>query len=106
MALESAYATGLIKRLRQQYPGIVILKNNANYMPGVPDRLLLFEDKWAMLETKRGLKARHEPNQDWYVDLFNEMSFGAFINPTNEREVLSGLQQTFQPKRKTRNSRA
>lgn len=97
MALESAYAIRLMKRLRKDYPGIVILKNDANYLQGVPDRLLLFENKWAMLETKRGANGRHEPNQDWYVDLFNKMSFGAFIDPTNEREVLRGLQQTFRP---------
>lgn len=106
MVLESSYATRLMKRLRDQYPGIVILKNDANYLQGVPDRLLLFENKWAMLETKRGVGGRHEPNQDWYVDLFNEMSFAAFIDPTNEREVLSGLQQTFQPNRKARKTRA
>lgn len=102
VALEGAYKTKLIKRLHVMFPGIVILKNDPNYLQGVPDLVLLYYNKWGMLETKRAEKAELQPNQDYYIELFDNMSFAAFIFPENEEEVLRELQQAFQPRRKTR----
>lgn len=94
--LESQFDTKLINELKQRFPGCIILKNDANYLQGVPDRIILWNDKWATLETKKTKNASRRPNQDYYVNKMNEMSFSAFIYPENMEEVLDGLQQTFE----------
>jgi len=92
---ESTYQSHLIVRARREFPGCFILKNDSSYMQGVPDLLILFRDKWAMLEVKISKDATEQPNQRHYVNLLNVMSFAAFIYPSNEEEVFSGLQQVF-----------
>ncbi|MET0786548.1 MAG: hypothetical protein ABWY25_07580 [Paenisporosarcina sp.] len=89
---ESQYQTRLIKRLRQLLPECIILKNDPTYMQGVPDILILFGDRWAMLEIKLTGDSSYQPNQEYYVGLLNEMSFAAFVNPQNEEDVLYDLQ--------------
>jgi len=93
---EREYQAKLIKKLRREFPGVIILKNDSEYLPGVPDLLVLYGNRWAMLEVKVAPDASTRPNQEYYVDLFNEMSFGAFIHPFNEKEVLDELRRTFQ----------
>lgn len=88
---ESAYQGRLIKRLHREFPGCVVLKNDSGYLQGVPDLSILFGNKWAMLEDKAYEGAAKRPNQDYYVDLFNDMSYAAFIFPENEEEILREL---------------
>lgn len=100
--LESKYQSQLIERLEELFPGCVILKNDTDYLQGVPDLLVLYNDRWAMLEVKRAADAPQQPNQAYYVDLFDSMSFGTFIFPENEEEVLRDLQQAFGSRRRSR----
>lgn len=93
--LESQYQAQLIKTLQERFPGCVVLKNDSSYMQGVPDLLVLFYDMWAMLEVKASAKAKEQPNQAYWVDQFARMSFGAFIHPQNEAEVLDAMESTF-----------
>lgn len=93
--LERDFQSDLIKDLRDLFPGCVILKNDANYLQGIPDLLLLYNDRWAILETKRAFKSRRQPNQEYYVDKLDRMSFSAFINPDNKEEVIRALQRSF-----------
>jgi hypothetical protein len=93
--LENAYQAQLIKRLQQMFPGCVVLKLDTGYMQGLPDLLVLWMDKWATLEVKAHAGARIQPNQDYYVELMNRMSFSAFIYPSNEEQVLAELQLAF-----------
>lgn len=92
---ENKFQADLIKELYSLFPGCIILKNDPNYISGIPDLLILFENKWAALECKKGCKASHRPNQDYYVGILNEMSYASFIFPENKQEVLNELQQTF-----------
>lgn len=95
---ERDYQSGLIKRLRKQYPGCIIMKNDPTYLQGVPDLTVLYGTKWAALEVKAREPVHanaFEPNQEWYIQTMNGMSFAACIYPENEKEVLRGLQQTF-----------
>ena len=94
--LESAFQGALIKELKTMFPGCLVLKNDPNYIQGFPDLTVLYRDKWALLESKRETKASHRPNQDYYVELADGMSFARFICPENKQEVLNELQQAFQ----------
>lgn len=92
---ENAYQAKLITKISEMFPGSIILKNDANYRQGIPDLLVLFNDRWAALEVKRSSKANIQPNQKYYVSKMNEMSFSSFIYPENESEVLDALQRAF-----------
>ena len=93
--LESKFQSQLIKDLKRTFPGCIVLKNDPNYLQGIPDLLLLWNDRWAMLEVKKSANASHQPNQDYYVEKMNNMSFSRFIYPENKKEVLYDLQQSF-----------
>ena len=93
--LESAFQKKLIKELKARFPGCIVLKNDANYLQGIPDLLLLFKNRWAMLECKKTVTANRRPNQEYYVEKLNGMSFARFISPENKEEVLDELQQAL-----------
>ena len=92
---ERQYSRHLVETLHSLFPECFIIKNDPRQRQGLPDILVLWNKKWAMLEIKINGKANVQPNQDFYVDLFNEMSFASFINPENEEEVLGDLQLAF-----------
>lgn len=100
--LERNYQARLIRRLRREFPGCVILKNDASYIQGIPDLTLLFGRHWAMLEVKASANAPVQPNQEFHVEGLNKMSFAAFIHPENEEDVIRELQRAFQPRRAAR----
>ena len=93
--LESRFQAKLIKKLKEEYPGCIIMKNDPTYIQGIPDLVILYEGKWASLECKKNATASHQPNQDYYVDRMNKMSFSSFIYPENEKEVLDKLRHSF-----------
>lgn len=105
MAKESAFQKGLIDDLKKRFPGCMVLKNDPNYIQGIPDLLVLYEGRWAALECKKAKQASHQPNQDYYVERMNEMSFSRFVYPENKENVLDELQQSFQSCRPARFSR-
>ena len=93
--LENKFQANLIKKIKKQYPDCVVMKNDSSYIQGIPDLLVLNRDKWASLECKKSANARHQPNQDYYVDKMNKMSFSRFIFPENENEILEELNTYF-----------
>lgn len=93
--LENKFQAGLIKELKKIFPGCIVMKNDSSYIQGIPDLLILFENKWASLEVKKNMRATKRPNQEYYVGLMNKMSFARFICPENKEEVLRDLQQAF-----------
>lgn len=92
---ESQFQRELIKEIKETFPGCVVLKNDPNYIQGMPDLTILHGDRWAVLEVKRDKEAHHQPNQDYYVGMLDDMSFSSFVYPENKEEVLHGLQQAF-----------
>ena len=90
---ESAFQQGLIKELKEMFPNALIFKNEAKQ--GLPDLTILEGDRWALLECKASADASHQPNQDYYVEKANGMSFSRFIFPENKQEVLNELQQAL-----------
>ena len=93
--IESGFQSRLIKELKAIFEGCIITKLDSKHIQGIPDLLILYKDKWATLECKRHAKAKHRPNQDYYVDLMNKMSFSRFIYPENKEEVLNDLRKAF-----------
>lgn len=97
MDKESVYQGNLKKKIKKMIPGSIVLKNDPNWLQGIPDLTILYKDKWAFLEVKRSEEDPHRPNQDYYVDLANTNScYGAFIFPENEKEILSELQRALE----------
>jgi hypothetical protein len=93
--LENKFKTNLIKEIKELFPGCLVLHLDPNEIQGILDLLILWGPKWAVLEGKKTLSSPHRPNQDYYVELMNDMSFAAFICPENKEEVLYDLQQAF-----------
>lgn len=95
-AMESKFQSNLIKDIRDLFPNCIILKNDSNYLQGFPDLLILNGDRWAALEVKRSSEEDHQPNQDYYIDLVNNMgSYASFVYPENKERILHELQQTL-----------
>lgn len=92
---ESDFQGKLIKDIYKRFPGSIVMKMDANYKQGFPDLMVFYKNKWAALECKKDINAKHQPNQDYYVNKLNEMSFASFISPENKEEILNGLEQTF-----------
>lgn len=93
--LERDFQANLIRELKTMFPGCMVMKLDSGYIQGIPDLLVLFENRWATLECKKAASAKKQPNQEYYVGRMNEMSFSRFICPENKEEVLYELQQTF-----------
>lgn len=95
MKKESDFQKNLKKELKSLFPGCIVTKLDSGLIQGIPDLLILYKDKWATLENKRYSKASKQPNQDYYVDKMNKMSFSRFICPENKDEVLDELKKKF-----------
>ena len=90
--LERDFQSSIIKELKDRLPGCIVLKNDASYKQGIPDLIILWGERWASLECKKNRKAKHQPNQDYYVDLMNDMSFSSFLYPENRDMILDELE--------------
>lgn len=99
---ESQFQAKLKNELEELFPGCIILKNDANYLQGFPDLTILYNNNWAVLECKKSLHEPFQPNQDYYLELLDHMSFASMICPENKEAVLYELQQAFTPRRTTR----
>lgn len=93
--LERDYQKKLVKKLKEKFPGCIVMKNDAQLKQGIPDLLILYKNKWVALEVKNSENAHHQPNQDIYVANMNNMSYAAFIFPENEAEVLAKVEEVF-----------
>lgn len=95
MTKEAAYQSKLVKRIKDRFPGSIVMKTDPTQRQGMPDLLILHEDKWASLEVKQSETAKKRPNQEYYVKKLNDMSFASFIFPENEEEVLNAMERSF-----------
>ena len=93
--LESKFQSQLIRKIKNEFPGCMVLKNDPTYLQGVPDLTVFCGNKWAALEVKKSKNASHRPNQNYYVDKMNRMSYATFVYPENEKEVLAELRKKF-----------
>ena len=91
--LESGFQDKFRDELKHEFPGCMTFK--MDQIQGIPDMLVLYKDKWASLEMKKSANAKHQPNQDYYVEKMNDMSFSRFVYPENKDEVLDELRLYF-----------
>ena len=103
---ENKFQEALVKELETLLPGSIVLKNDPNYIQGIPDLTILYKNKWAALEVKDSKSATKRPNQSYYVDLLDGMSFSRVIYPENKEEVLDELQRALKPRRASRISKS
>ena len=92
---EGTYQAALIKRIENLLPGCIVLKNDPSIIQGIPDLLVLWNDKWAALEVKASPKSNIQVNQEYYIETLGRMSYASFINPQNEELILDELQHSF-----------
>ena len=94
---ENQFQRTLVKEIRNHYNNeCIVTKLDSGYIQGIPDLLILHKDKWATLECKKSKNAHRQPNQQYYVDKMNKMSFSKFIYPENKEEVLNELYETLE----------
>lgn len=101
MVRESTFQKELIKELKDLFPGCFVLINDANHIQGFPDLTILYFDKWAVLECKRSLYEPYRPNQEYYLEVLDNMAFASMICPENREAVLYELQCAFASRRTT-----
>ena len=93
--LENKFKTKLVKDIKERFPGSMVFHLDPNEYQGAPDLLVLYNNHWAALEGKKDEDSSHRPNQDYYVNKMNDMSFARFIYPQNAKEVLNELERSF-----------
>lgn len=93
--LENKFKQKLKKKIQELLPGSLVLHLDPTDIQGIPDMLVLYGNRWAALEGKKNASASHRPNQDYYVEQMNDMSFASFIFPENEKEVLDAMARSL-----------
>lgn len=93
--LERDFQAKLIKDIKNMFVGCLVMKLDSGYIQGIPDLLILYKNKWAALEVKKNARAKRQPNQEYYVEKMNDMSFSRFIFPENKEDVLNDLCEAF-----------
>jgi hypothetical protein len=95
--LESVFQKALIRKIQKLYPSAIILKNDANYIQGIPDWLILEGSHWAAFDAKASSRSTHRPNQEYYIRKMNGMSLADFVYPENAEAFLNELYKTLRP---------
>lgn len=93
--LESKFQKELTDEIKKQFPGCLVMKNDSGYIQGIPDWTILYKNKWAVLEAKRDANAPARPNQPYYVEKLNDMSYSSFVYPENKDQVIKELHEIF-----------
>jgi hypothetical protein len=92
---ENKFQSELKKDILKIFPEAIVLKNDPVGYSGIPDLTILYKNHWAMLECKKDSKSKKQPNQDYFIEKANSMSYARFINPENKEEILNELQQAW-----------
>lgn len=93
--LENKFKQKLSDELKSLFPGCMIIHTDPNVIQGLPDLIILYNNKWAALEGKKSIKEKYQPNQEYYIETLNNMSYASMICPENKEVVLNDLQSTF-----------
>lgn len=92
---ESTFQKKVIQALKNNFRDSIILKTDSAHIQGIPDLLVLYKNKWAALEIKNSINASYQPNQEYYLDLMNSMSYASVVHPDNIWDVIMDLNIFF-----------
>ena len=67
------------------------MKNDARYLQGIPDFVILYHNVWVLIEFKKQKDSRYRPNQEYYLDLAKQWSFAYTIHKDNWSFVKANL---------------
>jgi len=95
MATEKQFRSKLIGEIKKEYPGAVILNTHPSNIQGFPDLLVLYGPNWVALEVKKSATSRRGPNQIYWVDYLDRLSYANVVYPENIGDTLYGIHQTF-----------
>lgn len=59
--LESEFQNKLIQELKKMFKGCIVTKLDSSHIQGIPDLLILYNNKWATLECKKSVRAKKQP---------------------------------------------
>lgn len=90
--LENKFKTKLSKEIKTRFPGAMVLHLDPNEIQGIPDLIILYGKHWMTLEGKKSARASKRPNQEYYVNEMNKMSFSRFVCPENKDDVLNDIE--------------
>ena len=93
---ERNYQPRVIREIETRLPGAMVFKGDTRYKQGCPDLIILYQDRWAMLQVKASEDEPFRPNQEYYLETLDKMSYAAVIHPGNEEDILNGLQQALE----------
>lgn len=96
MKSEATFKTDLINRIESEIPGSMVFHLDPNVDgSGIPDLLVLCDDKWGALEGKKHKNAARRKHQEYYVEKMGSMGYSTFISPENEDAVMEELHIYF-----------
>lgn len=89
---ENQFQTKLISEIKALLPGCMVLKNDPNYISGIPDLTVLYKNYWAYLEVKKSEDEPFQPNQEYYIDWARRTNgYGFVVHPKNKSDILYTL---------------
>ena len=91
----NGFQSRLVQELQSIFPDAIILRTDPRDTQGIPDVIILNGVRWAALEIKKSANAHRQPNQPWFVDRMNNMSYAAFVYPSNKDRILDELQSAL-----------
>lgn len=101
--LERDFQRNLIKEIKTRIPEAIVKKNDAGYIPGIPDLSVDVGMYSFHLECKQSKTSRYRPNQEYYINHYNKLGgWARTIYPENKEEVLNEMEQSLRSRRKTR----
>ena len=94
--LESSFQRWTKLEIKEMFPGCIWKRNSTDDIQGFPDVSVYHNGLTAFLEFKRCKTAKHQPNQDYYVNYINGTGgFARFIYPENAEEIKKELKTYF-----------
>jgi hypothetical protein len=95
--LESEFQGNLVKEIEGLLTDCMVLVKPGYYIQGFPDLLILYKNRWAILECKKSDDAAYQKNQKWWLAMLNEMGgYAAMIEPQNRKEILDEMVRSFE----------
>lgn len=98
--LERDFQRTLIQDIHKRFPDAIVKKNDSGHIQGIPDLSVDIGAYSYHLEVKRSEKAPYRPNQEFYLEKYNQSGgWARTIYPENKELVLDEMEQTHRIRR-------